>query len=66
MTVRELIQQLEQVEDKDLPVSIGVELDNTGCYAVSEDFDLSKDHDSSGKISSLLISGAENGDSMNW
>ena len=36
MTVKKLIEKLEKIENKDLPVSVGVEYGH-GCFAVSTD-----------------------------
>lgn len=64
MTVKELIEKLQEIENKDLPVAVGVEY-GYGCFAVSTDVGLSVDP-SFDEPCSIIISGEEDEDSSDW
>ena len=65
MTVKELIEKLLEIENKDLPVSVGVEYGH-GCFAVSTDVGLSIDYTEEDKACGIMISGVEDEDSSDW
>ena len=65
MTVKELIEKLQEIENKDLPVSVGVEYGH-GCFAVSTDVGLSVDQNGDNEPCGIIISGEEDEDSSDW
>ena len=65
MTVKELIEKLQEIENKDLPVAVGVEYGH-GCFAVSTDVGLSVDQTEEDEPCGVVISGEEDEDSSDW